>query len=151
MKLLTTHTKKSPLGNVFATRLNEDMVCKIVVSKEEPCNPPTICNPAFVRIKQRRVFRDVREGKVVWSYELSKTWSASSRECVERAQHTCEPVYEVECEFVNESNIYSDKHNVNHLADSLLLKSNMLLGWEGMDGIVLKSNSPKRKRNRREN
>ena len=57
---------------------------RVACALETPVtSPPDVCVPTHVRIKQRRVFRDVRDGAVVWSYELSKTWSASSRSVVE--------------------------------------------------------------------
>ena len=94
-----------------------------------------MCVPSFVRIKQRKTFRDVRDNKTVWIYELSKTWSACSRSAVEHAQHMFPPVYEVECELVDEDGSYSSIHKDSHIAMSVLLKAQLLMGEEGDDVV----------------
>jgi hypothetical protein len=92
--------------------------------------PTGACVPTHVRIKQRRVFRDVRDGHVVWSYELSKTWSAGSRSAVEHLQHLQPPVYEVECELVDAGGHYLATHTDEQVAASLALKAQLLLAEE---------------------
>ena len=72
----------------------------------------------------------MRGGRVVWSYELSRTWSAPSRTAVEHLQHEQEPVYEVECELVDEGGAYLAAHTDEAVARSLLLKAHLLLGEE---------------------
>ena len=91
-------------------------------------NPPSSCLPSHVRVQQRRSFRDVRDGKVIWSYELSKTWSGSSRSGVEQKQHVCEPTYEVECELVDEGGAYASATGEERVAASLLAKAKLLMG-----------------------
>lgn len=103
--------------------------CRVSVSTERPlATPPQSCIPTHVRIQQRRRFLDVRDGRVVWAYELSRTWSASSRSVVEHAQHMTEPVYEVECELVDEGGHYCAARSDEEVAASLLVKARMLLG-----------------------
>ena len=55
---------------------------------------PAVCTPSLVRIKQRRCFRDVREGLVVWSYELSRSWAAPTQREAEQLHHDAHPTYE---------------------------------------------------------
>ena len=77
-------------------------VCRVACATEvAEAHPPSTCVPTHVRVKQRRRFEDVRVGKVVWAYELSKVWSKSSSSVVEHLQPRA-TVYEVECELVDE-------------------------------------------------
>ena len=106
--------------------------CRVAYSIETPLeDPPATCLPTFVRVKQRRCFADVREGHVIWSYELSKTWSGASRSVVEHMQHNSEPTYEVECELVDAERTYRGTRSDEEVASSLLLKATMLVGCEG--------------------
>ena len=102
MVMTTTHIQKVLLKRLMAYRNcggDVRQTCRVCLAREVPVlQPPGCVVPTHVRIKQRKRFQDVRDGKTVWSYELSKTWSANSRSAVERKQHTCEAVYEVECE-----------------------------------------------------
>lgn len=130
MVLYKTHTVKSPKSHVLIRRCDDTDSCRLAWSLETPLKdpPPVSCIPTYVRVKQRKVFRDRRNGFVVWSYELSKTWAANSRSAVEHLQHVAEPVYEVECELVDESGAYLAAHTDEYVAKSLLMKSNALLG-----------------------
>lgn len=107
-----------------------DDVCRVALSLEEPiANPPTVCVPTHVRIKQRRRFRDVRDGRTVWVYELSRTWSANGREAAEHRQKTMDPIFEIECELCDEGREYLRKHPKDtFIAQSLIMKAEMLLG-----------------------
>jgi len=108
-----------------------DEVCKLAFAIETPIlDPPTTCMPTYVRIKQRRCFRDVRDRRVVWSYELSKTWSANNRSAVEHLQLLSEPIYELEVELVDEGRAYTGARSDEQVAASLLLKTKLLLGEE---------------------
>lgn len=90
---------------------------------------------------------DVRGEGVVWSYELSKTWSGNSKAVVEHLRSTTEPSYEVECELVDEKGEYRSSHTEQEMASSLLLKASLLLGDEDKDKIkVLETWAKKRKR-----
>lgn len=132
IELCKTHTIKSSQQNVIFRRTEGgDEAFRIACSTEEPLlDPPGTCLPTHVRIKQRKCFRDVRNGSVVWSYELSKSWSASSRDAVEHKQHTMEPVYEVECELQDIGRSYVDRRSNVQVAQSLLMKGKLLLGEE---------------------
>lgn len=129
MELRSTHIVKMPLQNLVFRRGDDDDACKVSHSRETPLDdPPGTCVPTHVRIKQRKAFRDVRDGHVVWLYELSKTWSGTSRSAVEHLQNVSDPCYEVECELVDEGGGYLARTSDEHVAASLLLKSKMLLG-----------------------
>lgn len=130
MELHRTHTVKQPQRCVLLQQGDDVDTCRVAWSLETPLQepPPTACVPTHVRVKQRKAFRDRRDGKVVWSYELSKTWAAGSRSAVEHLQHVGEPVYEVECELVDEDGVYLDAHDDEHVARSLVLKATALLG-----------------------
>lgn len=130
------HVAKHSKGNVIFRRAEDTdgsnhEACRVAWALELPLhNPPSVCVPTHVRIKQRRVFQDVRDGAIVWSYELSKTWSANSRSAVEQLQHLSPPVYEVECELVDANGTYLKTHDDEEVAESLLLKSKVLMGEE---------------------
>ena len=130
IELNTTHTIKTTRQNVIFRRTDGgDEAFRIAVATETPLeDPPGSCMPTHVRIKQRKRFVDVRNGSVVWSYELSKTWSACSRNAVEHKQHTTEPAYEVECELSDCGRAYVARHSDEQIARSLLMKGNLLLG-----------------------
>lgn len=103
--------------------------CRVAVAAERPlAAPPQACIPTHVRIQQRRRFHDVRDGHVVWAYELSKTWSANSRGVVEHMQHLTEPTYEVECELVDAGGRYRAERSDEEIAESVLVKARLLLG-----------------------
>ena len=109
----------------------DDMVCRVAVADEVRLpTPPATVVTTHVRIKQRRCFRDMREGGVVWIYELSKTWAGTSRSAVEHLQQHTEPTYEVEVELVDSKHSYVAQHDDAYIADSLLCKANALLGVE---------------------
>jgi hypothetical protein len=136
MELTSTHTfKRSRKRVVVGTN---EYACRIAVATETPTSAlPSVCIPTHVRIKQRRSFRDVRDGAVVWSYDLSRTWSGASRIAVEHKKATCEPTLEVECELVDAAGTYFAAHDDNFIARSLILKSSMLLG---VDEVHLRQN-----------
>ena len=153
MTVQTDHVCKEQRSDlVLSLETDRECAFKIAVSNEIPVtSTPTMCVPTTVRIKQRKIFRDVREGKTVWSYELSKTWSACSRSAVEHAQMLNPPTYEVECELVDEEGAYLDSHSDTHVAKSFLLKSQLLLGEEGGEfGLVkMRGHLPVRDRKRK--
>ena len=134
MKVVTEHICKTPKRNLLYHRRDDDPslaheVVRVALSYETPVvELPEVCLPTHARIKQRRCFRDVREHNVVWSYELSRTWSASSRTGAEQQQQMSTPTYEVECELVDENSAYTATRTDAQVAESLLLKSRMLLG-----------------------
>lgn len=131
MELSTEHIIKQVMGSAVlcADGSEEEEACRVAWATETPLEePPRACVPTHVRIKQRRCFRDVRGGRVVWSYELSKTWSASGRSAVEHLQRVSSPVYEVECELVDEGGAYLAARTDGEVAASLLLKARLLMG-----------------------
>ena len=135
--LSTQHIVKTRVRSVVLIRTEEgDEACRAALSTERPLSdPPHACLPTCVRVKQRRCFRDVRDGRVVWSYELSKTWTGNTRSAVEHLQHMSEPVYEVECELVDEGGAYMSARSDSDVARSVLLKASMLLGDDGCSGL----------------
>ena len=130
MEVGTEHVVKQGLGNVVLQGEEAEDACRVAWATETPLSepPPGTCVPTHVRIKQRRCFRDVRDAKVVWSYELSKTWSAGGRSAVEHLQRVSPPVYEVECELVDEGDAYLASRPDAAVAASVLLKARLLLG-----------------------
>jgi len=125
----------------------DDEVCKLALSTETPVvDLPVSCMPTHIRIKQRRCFRDIRLGKVVWSYELCRTWSGATRTAVEQLQLSSEPMYEVEVELVDEDNVYSSTRTNEEIASSLQLKIGMLLGETGTSLRLLSCQQHKRRR-----
>lgn len=106
-----------------------DEVCRVSLAHEhEVAAPPAVVIETHVRIKQRRCFRDVRDGKVVWSYELSRTWSGSGYQAAEYQQHNAEPTYEVELELVDEDRCYTASRTVEQIAAGVAHKAKLLLG-----------------------
>ena len=131
MTLKTTHVTKQTRENYIFCRTDEgdDDACRLSCATEEPLvNPPGTCIPTLVRIKQLKVFQDIRQNSVIWSYELSKTWSSNNRSSVEHLQHMMEPRYEVEVELIDEHGTYMQGLTDQEVADSLLMKATMLLG-----------------------
>lgn len=111
-----------------------DEVCRVSLAQELPvAAPPPVVIETHVRIKQRRCFRDVREGRTVWSYELSRTWSGSGYQATEYQQHNAEPVYEVEIELVDEDGAYSGPRSVAQLVEGIAHKVKLLLGQSTQD------------------
>lgn len=135
IKINVEHIQKENIQNVILSHaVNSSIACKVSLSLEKPVtNIPGICIPSHVRIKQKKTFKDIRDGKVIWIYELSKTWSAGSRSVVEQMQHMSPPTYEVECELVDEDGTYSSNNDDDYMAKSILLKTQTLMGDDGMD------------------
>ena len=137
--LLTTHTKKKTLAShIFhSSEDHHTDSCKVVLSNECPIHEvPVAVIPTSVRVKQRKVYNDVREGKTVWRYELSRTWISKSRTSVEHLQHVSEPVHEVEVELVDEGGEYMRTHTDRQVAQSILCKVTMMMGEEADTNIV---------------
>lgn len=139
MGVNTEHICKTTESDVLLKHAaGEETGFRIAFATETPLVPPSMCNPTFVRIKQRRSFRDVRHGSTVWRYELSKTWSGKSRSEVERRQHVSPPVYEVECELVDDSGQYLASRDDAYIAKSVMLKAQMLLGeYPDAEGVFV--------------
>lgn len=139
MGLSTTHISKRNQEHFIYCRSDDgDESCKISRALEVPLlQPPGTCIPTHVRIKQRKIFQDTRQKNVIWSYELSKTWSANSRSAVEHLQHMSEPRYEVELELIDEDGSYIRDRSDTEIAKSLLMKATMLLGEDPNTPLVL--------------
>ena len=155
MTMQKTHITKEKHSHVMVKRLEDDSGerCKISLAHEVPVDSvPGTCIPNYVRVKQRKCFRDIRENRTTWSYELSRCWSASNRSAVEHMQHLSEPVYEVECELVNEERAYSDSRSIDTIVESLLTKSHILLGEDQRQKVEIscgdKPTQERRKRRR---
>lgn len=128
----TEHTcKRTVQSAVLACGGDGTEVVRVSHATETPVEPPRTCLPTHVRIKQRKRFSDVRDNDEVWIYELSKTWSASSRSAVEHMQHVSPPVYEVECELSDVRREYLNALSDCDVARSIIAKSRLLLGEEG--------------------
>lgn len=124
------HVSKDRVAHAtLCVREEAASACRISLSRETPVREvPAWCLPTHVRIKQRRTFRDVRNGVLVWSYELSRTWSGSSRSAVEYLQNTSEPVREVELELHDTEGAHVAARGADGIARTLCLKAARLLG-----------------------
>lgn len=135
MELHTEHMEKRSIQSFVASVSNDPGdTCRVEVSSEIPVDSPpqsTLIN--YVRVKQRRTFVDRRDFGDLWQYELSRTWSATTRDAVEYNQHNCEPSYEVECELIDAEGVYMGGKDDDHISESLHMKMLMLLGYDDMD------------------
>jgi hypothetical protein len=133
MKLNTEHVAKESIGSfVVSVSGNPGDACRVEISSETQvsCVPMSTLVHG-VRVKQRRVFTDVRKDLgEVWKYELCRTWYGNTRETVEYNQHHCEPVYEVECELVDADGKYQNRHTDEYIAESIKMKILVLLGYD---------------------
>lgn len=151
MELKKTHISKSTVKNVTVKRTDGcDDVTRLSLSHEQPVDPPGICIPTYVRIKQQKVFADARADMgIVWVYELSKTWSANTRAAAEHLQHVTEPIYEVECELIDEHGAYTGSLSDAEVRDSLLLKIKNLFGGTDAFELECSEDAPQLKGTRR--
>ena len=60
----------------------------------------------------------------------SATWSATKSFCGGHLQQHSEPVYEIECELVDENGDYMRKNSNERIATSIMYKLSMMLGEE---------------------
>jgi len=134
MRMSNEHITKRLVHKALVKRVDgcDEGVARICLSHEIPVtDPPRSCVPTHIRIKQKKVFYDVRgEMGVIWAYELSRTWSANSRAAVEHRQHVSEPMYEVECELVDEKGAYTASISDEEMQQSLMLKLRCVLGTD---------------------
>lgn len=143
----TSHITKTTLHDEIVTVQDRSSACRVACAREVPIlSPPQACFPTHVRVKSRRRFWDKRDDRVVWVYELSRTWSGPSRVVVEGKQQTEAPVYEVECELIDEQGVYLSAHDDDYVARSLVLKASSLLGTNLPLAIRDKSRPSKRAR-----
>jgi len=130
MKIHTGHTEKSVVETLLInTSDGHDTIARLSLSRELNVDVPDgAMFPCHVRIKQRRSFIDMRDESTVWSYDLSRVWSANSRSAVEYRQNKFPPNYEVECELVDSACTYLNSKSDAYIAQSILLKMNALIG-----------------------
>lgn len=153
MTMGRTHIMKETCEQIIIARDDDPSdACRVACAIEHPATDlPTSALVNYVRVKQQKRFVDKRDDHVVWNFELSKTWSASSRDTVEYLQHHTEPNYEIECELVDEQGSYMKERTDDEVAASILLKIKMLLGEDvkGHVHLVAPSKPTKRARSRR--
>ena len=143
-EVVKEHVRKTTRGTVTLCRSDDaDEGARVAVASEEAVEDllPS-CMPTHVRIKQRRTFVDVRQGRRTWCYELSRTWSGVTRSAAEVRQRTAEPEYEVECELVDEGQAYTHSVSDASLASSLLMKVNILLGDDPSSPLCVQGQTP---------
>lgn len=141
LRVHTEHVEKVTRGKIFLSpetdeagrdgveRGEGETTARVAVSWEKPiADPPLQVIPTHVRIRQRKTFEDVRDGCVAWRYELSKTWSGSNRAFVEHAQRATEPLYEVECELVDQNRSFSSSRSLGRVCRSIRMKTKALVG-----------------------
>ena len=83
---------------------------------------PSSVNSTLVRIKQKRRFVTLND---VWAFDFSMTWSGKTKTDAETNQMNNEPIYEIECELIDDN--YFAKHSNDYIAASILLKMHDLL------------------------
>lgn len=130
MTMRTEHVEKFTRSSLVVARGDDPGdACRVETCVERAvATPPEATLVNYVRIKQRRCFRDSRYGGRVWRYELNKTWSGVTRSAVEHAQRHTPPCYEVECELVDADGTYLPARADADVAASLRCKMQMLLG-----------------------
>ena len=138
MELSTEHVDKHLIQSFVASASGEPGdACRVEVSREVPVSSPPQCTLVnYVRVKQRRSFVDRRDDGDVWRYELSRTWSGTTRDAVEYNQHNSEPSYEVECELVDTKGTYMRNLSNAQVAESMHMKMLMLLGYDDVETSV---------------
>ena len=153
MTMGRTHVKKETCVQTTVARDDDPCdACRVTCCVEHPVSdPPVSALVNYVRVKQQRRFVDERDGHVLWNFELSKTWSASTRDAVEYLQYHSEPSYEVECELVDAAGAYLRDRSDAEIAASILMKIKMLLGEEtdGRVHVVAPARPSKKRRTRR--
>lgn len=105
---------------------------RVCLSCETILNPgeiPVIVQPEWVRLKQVKHFvMHDNAGTPIWSFELSKTWSAPTRSEAETLQNEELPVYEVECE-LKDKNKYINTHTNEYISKSTVMKLQGMIGF----------------------
>ena len=144
MKLISNHIVKTSqavldVNDGEASELFPQSACRVALATEIEVESPQMTLLTHVRIKQRKCYTSKHDGHTVWRYELSKTWSASTRDAVEHMQQTMEPRYEVECELIDESREYVARHDSKYIVESLIMKVKSLMGWDPKSDINIVS------------
>ena len=114
-----------PPNNVYDIRVSLNFEEKVDAAKI-----PTYVTPSFVRIKSRkRFFYGHDESKEpLWVYDLTRSWSGSTKEEAENKQKNDETQYEIECECLDAVRYMADvdpqfsRQDESYVATSLLLK-----------------------------
>ena len=137
MQIAKTHIVKTVKRVVTFQHKDSNEGARISLSTERECiKLPKFCTPSKVRLKERVCFVDKRHDKHVWRYELSKTWTAPTRVAVETLKKISEPVFEVECELVDEDRQYLQCNSHETVSQSLLLKTVALMGLSSLSELV---------------
>ena len=126
MKMSVAHVHKKTHAHCVCQSVGSRAFKIACATERAVLDPPQSCRPTFLRVKQRRRFRQERDGDVVWIYELSRTWSGDSRSAVERSQHLDKPTFEVEIELVDASNAYLSQRSDEAVARSLAAKGELM-------------------------
>lgn len=100
-----------------------DMNVRISLKTESPVSKvPNSIKPNLVRIKQRKRFTTENNA---WAFDFSMTWSGASKSEAEYSQMKHEPLFEIECELVDED--YLINRTDDYVAASILLKMHDLM------------------------
>lgn len=97
---------------------------------------PSIINPSSVRIKSRKSYLyksdEFPSSDPLWRFDLTRSWTASSRSEAEMKQKNGETVYEFELECLNPlALMVSPKHDTFYVACSMMLKMKDFLTYAG--------------------
>ena len=148
MGMTQTHTHKKNIETLLLRGTGDD-VGRISLNVEEHVSElPVMVLPTHVRIQQRKSFVDERDGDVVWSYDISRIWSAGSRSSVEHLQHVSEAKYEVECELKDAKANYISSLTDCEVAESLMTKMQNLLGHTSNTTYVIIDTKERTRRKR---
>lgn len=128
MSLKPTTIQKTNIDNAsfFINNENEDNVFAMRISLKEELpveNSPSCVPTDMVRIKQRRRF--VTADKC-WAFDFAITWFGKTKSEAEHKQSTSDPIFEIECELLNPTQVLAI-HDDARIATSLLLKMYQLL------------------------
>lgn len=128
MNISTESTEKKLIHSIDClhlingiTRGPNDVRISLKTEKKVFAVPPSV-NSTLVRIKQRRRFVTLNN---VWAFDFSMTWSGKTKTDAETNQMNNEPIYEIECELLDNS--YFTTHSNDYIAASILLKMHDLL------------------------
>ena len=120
MEIISTTIEKKNIRHLDCITSYGDNDIRISLKNELPVtqsNIPTAVNPDFVRIKQRKRFRSENSK---WAFDFTMSWSGRNKDEAELSQQTNEPLFELECELVDNT-IFNEKTD-EYIATSLLLK-----------------------------
>ena len=120
--MMATHLLKTTIAKItMGFEQNSDVCVRTTISQEQKIHPkviPDIVKPNFVRIKQRRSFKNG-----CWAFDLTRTWCGNTRQDAETLQDQGKPTIEFEIECIKPKEYFqSEYHTDEYVATSMILK-----------------------------